>query len=206
MLTNLLASLNERDSSETVFNPYRDLNILNNLEAYFKYLLRNNADVLLVGEAPGYKGCRLTGIPFTSGAVIKEAHHNVFQDIGKFIKLRQVTSEITAKILWDCLNQNKPVPILWNAFPFHPHHPGKPESNRPPTISELEEGKQYLEIVYSLFKPERIGSIGKAGMKILSQLFPNRKIIHIRHPSYGGKADFLKEMRKILMSENSFNL
>ncbi len=27
-------------------------------------------EVLLIGEAPGYKGCKITGIPFTSGEVV----------------------------------------------------------------------------------------------------------------------------------------
>jgi len=72
MLNRLLNELSQRKSSESVFNQYQDKSILNNLKAYMKYLLQYKPDVLLIGEAPGYRGCRLTGIPFTSGDVITE--------------------------------------------------------------------------------------------------------------------------------------
>ncbi|WRQ72922.1 MAG: uracil-DNA glycosylase [Methanosarcinales archaeon Met12] len=197
MLNNLLTSLSKRDSSDIIFNQYQDEDIRNNLRLYFDYLLQNKHDVLLIGEAPGYNGCRLTGIPFTSGAVIKKSEHKIFKKIGSEIVLHQVVSENTATILWDFLGSNRLVPILWNAFPFHPNKSRIPKSNRRPNVLEIEEGKKYLRIVYDLFKPKKLCSLGQVGEKVLKELFPNEKIIYIRHPSRGGKKDFIEGMLKL---------
>lgn len=144
MLSGLLKELSQRKSLDSVFNQYQDIHILSNLKAYLTYLLRHNPSILLIGEAPGYKGCRLTGIPFTSGEVIKTSEHNIFKIIGSEIFLPQVISETTATILWEFLGITKSVPILWNAFPFHPHQRGTPESNRKPSNSEIKEEVKFI--------------------------------------------------------------
>lgn len=200
MLNELLHHLSKRKSSDIVFNQYQDKNILNNLKLYFEWLIQNRHNVLLIGEAPGYRGCRLTGIPFTSGAVIKSARHKIFKEIGTQIELHKVTPENTASMLWEILDASSPIPILWNAFPFHPFKSGVSESNRKPTPSEIEEGKRYLEIVYELFRPQKLCSLGRVGEAILNDLFPNEKIIYIRHPSHGGKKDFVRGVRRVLNS------
>jgi len=195
VLKELLQHLSKRKSSDIVFNQYQDKNILNNLKLYFEWLLQNRHNVLLIGEAPGYRGCRLTGIPFTSGAIIKSARHKIFKEIGVQIKLHKVVSENTAAILWEILDESKPIPVLWNAFPFHPFKSGLPESNRKPTSSEIKEGKRYLEIVYEIFKPVKLCSLGRVGEAILDDLFPHEKVIYIRHPSHGGKKEFVRGMQ-----------
>jgi len=200
MLDSLLNELFQRESSEFVFNQYKDITILNNLKQYFLYLLRYNPHILLIGEAPGYKGCKLTGIPFTSGNIIRNSEHKIFKEIGNGIVLHKIISENTATILWDFLYTNKIIPILWNAFPFHPHQNGILESNRKPNMTEIEEGKIFLKIVYDLFKPTKLCSLGRVGETILNELFPREKIIYIRHPSYGGEKDFIKGMQNLYNS------
>lgn len=197
MLNNLLKRLAQRESSESVFNQYQDKPILNNLKVYFTHLLHYNPRVLIVGEAPGYRGCRLTGIPFTSVDVIKNSEHYFFTQIRSKLVLRRVGSENTAKIFWDFLTGNELVPVLWNAFPFHPHQSGLPETNRKPNISEIEEGKRYLKTVHDLFKPKKICSLGRVGESILKELFPGEETVYIRHPSHGGKKDFIKGMQDV---------
>lgn len=197
MLNRLLSELSQRKSSESVFNQYQDKNILKNLKTYIAYLIQYNPNILLIGEAPGYRGCRLTGIPFTSGDVIRNSKHNIFKEIGSEIVLYQVISENTATILWDFLSMNKSVPILWNAFPFHPHQSGIPESNRKPDSSEIKEGATYLKLIYDLFKPKKLCSLGRVGESILKEVFPEKTITYIRHPSHGGKKDFIKGIQGI---------
>lgn len=196
MLNRLLTELSQRKSSEAVFNQYQNNCILNNLKAYITYLQQQNSDILLIGEAPGYRGCRLTGIPFTSGEVIQTSNHTIFKSISNEIVLPQIMSENTATILWDFLGDAKAVPILWNAFPFHPHQGGKPETNRKPNFSEIKEGEIYLRIIYDLFKPRKLCSLGRVGESILRELFPESMISYIRHPSHGGKKDFIQGMNK----------
>ena len=198
MLKELLRSLATRESSKTVYNQYRNRDILHNLEIYFEYLLDQPSGVLAIGEAPGYRGCRLTGIPFTSGAVINDRKHCMCKTIASQIILEEVVSETTAKILWELLNEDMPVPILWNAFPFHPHQENKPDSNRKPNLEEVDEGSYYLRMVHDIFKPSKICGIGRVGESILKNWFPNEQVIYIRHPSHGGKKDFIKDMRKVL--------
>lgn len=192
-LNKLLNSLSKRKSSHTVFNQYQDKNILNNLKLYLKYLLKNKPDILIIGEAPGYKGCGITGIPFSSGRFIKESKHKIFKEIRGQIKLKQVVSENTAKILWSFIG-NKPAPILWNAFPFHPHKKRNLNTNRKPTQSEIKEGEKYLLMIYELFKPKKICALGRVGEATLKKIFPNKEIVYIRHPSHGGKREFIKGM------------
>jgi len=196
-LDKFLNLLKERESSDTVCNQYKDKEILNNLKLYLQFLLENKHDVILIGEAPGYRGCKITGIPFSSGNIIKESKHKMFQELRNKIKIRQVIAENTAKIFWDFI-ENKNLPILWNAFPFHPHEKFKPNTNRKPTKSEIKEGEKYLLMIYELFKPKKICSLGKVGEAILKNIFPDKEIIYIRHPSYGGKAEFIKGMNNFV--------
>jgi len=198
ILDNFLISLSERESSNIVYNHYRDKDIRNNLRLYFEYLLLHWNDVLVVGETPGYRGCRLTGIPFASGEIIKKCQHEIFKEIRSKIKLNETSCENTATILWSYLRNHSSVSVFWNAFPFHPHKYGIPESNRKPTTSELEEGKQYLKAVYCLFQPKRLCSLGRIGEAVLRETFPNERIEYIRHPSYGGKKNCIEGLEKIL--------
>jgi len=193
----LLKELSKRESSATVFNPYRDPGQLNNLREYLNYLVLNPFPVMLVGESPGYKGCRLTGIPFTSGFVVRNSPHRMFEEIGKKIVLEKEVSEATGTIMWKYLGRDKPVPILWNSYPFHPFRRRKPESNRKPTSPEVQEGIVYVKMIYEIFKPQIICSIGRVGEGILKETFPEMEIHYIRHPSRGGKSEFMSGMDSV---------
>ncbi|HDI83854.1 MAG TPA: hypothetical protein ENF18_08715, partial [candidate division WOR-3 bacterium] len=74
-MEDLLRLLGDRKNSEGVFNPYVDDRILNNLRIFFEAIREKNSGILFVGEAPGYLGARITGIPFTSGEVISSLSH-----------------------------------------------------------------------------------------------------------------------------------
>ncbi len=193
----LLEKLSKLKSTDTVFNPYKDKDVLNNLREYFSYLIRNNPSILLIGESPGYDGCRWTGIPFTSGFVVRNSNHKMFREIGDRVVLKKVVKEKTGTIMWEFLGQDKPVPILWNSFPFHPHDIGNPESNRQPSTSEVLEGLEYLTMVYDVFNPKTLGSLGRVGERLLRKNFPNEEVVYIRHPSRGGKNEFIIGMKHL---------
>lgn len=193
----LLEKLSQRESTMTVFNPYKDKNVLNNLREFFSYLLRNNSTILLIGESPGYDGCRWTGIPFTSGFVVRNSNHKMFREIGDRIVLKKVVKEPTGTIMWEFLGQDRPVPILWNSFPFHPYYNGNPESNRKPSTSEVSEGLEYLTMVSEIFRPKTMGSLGRVGERLLRKTFPDEEVVYIRHPSRGGKSEFILGMSNL---------
>jgi hypothetical protein len=196
-IVELLEKLSNRESSDTVFNPYRDPKVLNNLLKYIIYLIGHQSSVMLVGESPGYDGCRWTGIPFTSGFVVRNSNHLMFRIIGKDIFLEKVVKEPTGTIMWEYLEKDKPVPILWNSFPFHPHDKGKTESNRKPTSLEVQEGVEYLKMIYDIFKPKTICCLGRVGEGTLRKNFPMSDIQYIRHPSRGGKNGFIMGMNSL---------
>jgi uracil-DNA glycosylase len=153
---------------------------------------------MLVGESPGYDGCRWTGIPFTSGDMVRNSKHKMFKEIGNRIVLKQVVKEKTGTIVWKYLENDKPVPVLWNSFPFHPHKEGNPESNRQPSSSEVQEGVEYMKMVFDIFKPKTVCSLGRVGEKTLVRTFSGIDIKYIRHPSHGGKNGFIEGMNIII--------
>jgi len=193
----LFEKLSKRESSDTVFNPYLDKTLLNNLREYFTYLIKHGSSVMLVGESPGYNGCRWTGIPFTSGYMVRNSNHIMFKEIGDRIVLNQVVKESTGTIMWEFLGKDIPVPILWNSFPFHPHKSGNPESNRKPSSTEVQEGVEYMKMVHDIFEPKIICSLGRVGEKTLKKIFSGIDIRYIRHPSRGGKNGFIDGMEEI---------
>jgi len=103
----------------------------------------------------------------------------MFEEIGKKIVLEKEVSEATGTIMWKYLGRDKPVPILWNSYPFHPFRRRKPESNRKPTSQEVQEGIVYVKMIYEIFKPQIICSIGRVGEGILKETFPGMDIRYI---------------------------
>ena len=82
---------------------------------------REHARFLLVGEAPGYRGARVSGVPFTSerqltGAGPAEATATIVRATLAELELEEDT-------------------LCWNAVPTHP---GTETANRRPTRAEIE--------------------------------------------------------------------
>ena len=191
--------LRKQKNTLTVSNPYLGDGVAENLLNYLKYMMAiKGKRILLVGEAPGHKGCKITGIPFTSGRVFERVNHPVLQALKDKLSLSKVEAEITATIVWNYLSRKGFSPLFWNSYPFHPYPEGNERKNRPPSPEEIEEGVKYLKAIYNLFKPNAIAGIGHLGVKCAKRAFPNIHITYIRHPSFGGKADFIEGMDKII--------
>jgi uracil-DNA glycosylase len=195
-----VASLAARPQRRDSFNPYRDAQMARNLESYLRTLWRypHYDGLLLVGEALGYKGGRNTGIPFSSGRLYSEAGHPFLRLLAPKLGLSWEDSEVTANIVWRELLGRQSVPLFWNAFPFHPHQRGKPASNRKPRASEVAEGTGFLRELVDIYKPRRIAGIGREGQRIAAKLFPQHAVHYVRHPSYGGKAEFSRGLERLL--------
>jgi uracil-DNA glycosylase len=124
---------------------------------------RREAPILLVAEAPGYRGTRISGIPLTSerqltGSGPAEATatvvHSVLAELG-------VSDDV----------------LLWNAVPTHP---GTATSNRPPTRRELEQSAPFVD---ALSGGRHVIAVGRVAHARLGGPY-------VRHPAHGGAAGF----------------
>src|SRR4051794_31919279 len=132
---------------------------------------RREAPFLLVGEAPGYRGARISGLPFTSerqltGAGPAEASatsvHRVLAEL-----------ELTERVL------------LWNVVPTHP---GTARSNRPPTRAEVATGRVFAD---ELAAGRRVVAVGRVAHAVFGGTY-------VRHPSHGGAGEFARSLRDLL--------
>jgi len=187
------------------FNPYNyklDSNEIRrkNLYCYFNEMQNIKPKILIVGEAPGYRGCRLTGVPFTSEFIIRNGVTglSLFGE-GKGYQLEssemKPTKENTATIFWEIAEKYKFLPLVWNAFPFHPYKCDDEKSNRAPNKEELCLGRKYINTIVEIFQVEKIVAVGNKAEKVL--LNCNITAEKIRHPSNGGKLLFEKGIKSI---------
>jgi uracil-DNA glycosylase len=158
------------------FNFYRDgagaATRCERLRAYLE--ARSGASLLLVGEAAGYRGARVSGIPFTSE--------------------RQLTgtgpAEATATIVRRVLAELgiEEATLCWNVVPTHPHVAGRPDTNRRPTRPEIEASRPFLD---QLAWGRRVIAVGRLAEQSLGSPA-------VRHPSRGGAAVFREAMVEML--------
>lgn len=144
------------------FNQYAAASHLR--ERLAEYLqARRRAGILLVGEAPGYRGARVSGIPFTSERQLTGSGP------------AEASATIVHRVLRE-LGLEEDV-LLWNVVPTHP---GSPTSNRRPTREEVEGGRPFLE---RLASGRRVIAVGRIAEAVTGAPY-------VRHPSHGGAAQF----------------
>ena len=192
-------------------NPYQGQDMAGlirrqNLSHYLGRMAGRRPRLLLVGEAPGYRGCGVTGVPFTSEALLMSGR-SPFDLFGANAGFRPAGSEsrwkreATATIMWRALEEIGVLPLLWNAFPFHPHGPDQPASNRPPKPGELELGRRILPDLLALFDIAQVIAVGNKAAAALSDWgIPAERV---RHPSRGGKLRFERELAQLVAADGA---
>lgn len=185
-----------------LFNPWRDvcpLDDLRNPDAGPEGRLRRLAlhiarDVrfILVGEAPGYQGCRYSGVAFASERQLMDG---VIPGIprlpGRLTTRDRSFAEPSATIVWKALYRLGIAEqvVNWNALQMHPHRPGTPLSNRTPTDTELALGKPALQILRERFPRAGFVAVGRKAAVLLGEagIAANATV---RHPANGGANEF----------------
>jgi len=190
-----------------VFNPWTQRDELNDgslngpsarLERLRSHLSTPVARIL-IGEAAGYQGCHVSGIAFTSERVIMTGAIPRVSCHGQRMSLRaRPWSEPSATTVWKTLRGLgiETDTILWNAYPWHPHKPGNPHSNRTPTASERVAGMSVLEALLSAFPRAELFAVGRHAEHALGEI--GRQAIPLRHPSMGGAVLFYQGLRRAL--------
>ena len=172
-----------------------------NLATYFGEMLHRAPKVLLVGEAPGFRGMRITGVPFTNRTMFQGAANpfGLFGP-GKGYALPPeavaVAAEPTATVMWEVLAELDVLPVLWSACPWHTHVPGQPLSNRTPTSAEAALGTPFWQDLTRLFPIETVVAVGNVAHQSVRR--SGLDVPKIRHPAHGGRARFKEGLQELL--------
>jgi hypothetical protein len=192
---------------ENVFNPYADRCEVHDLddapERRSQVLLstlnaaaRTEIDALWIGRDLGYRGGRRTGLALTDDV------HLAVHATRWNVKVERATSgsivaERTAAVIWSMLKPVTASVFLWNVFPFHPHESGDPFTNRSHSAKERDLGQSILAELILILRPKRLVCIGNDAANASSRLSGLTRIEQVRHPSYGGQTDFIRQIRNL---------
>jgi hypothetical protein len=192
---------------ENVFNPYADRCTVHDFEDapsrrskalldLLKMAASTEIDALWIGRDLGYRGGRRTGLALTD-----DVHLTIHAMRWKISIERATTgsmvAERTAAVIWGMLALVPAAVFLWNVFPLHPHEPGNPFSNRSHRPYERAVGEALLAELVGMLRPRRLVAIGNDASKVAFRLAPITKTVQVRHPSYGGQSDFVRQVRHL---------
>jgi hypothetical protein len=155
-----------------------------------------DARYILVGEAAGYQGCKVTGIAFTSERLVLEGRiPRIAPDMPRLTSRERPWSEPSATTVWGNLHSLgiAAVAVLWNAYPWHPHRRGEAHSNRTPTRNERIAGLAVLRAVLLAYPGARVFAVGRNAEASLAGLGVDA--VTLRHPSMGGAMEFARQLR-----------
>ncbi|MDO5752916.1 uracil-DNA glycosylase family protein [Arthrobacter sp.] len=206
-IESFLDQLAAADSGPNSFNPFDGSvpdNALRrvNLEKYLQKMAEHKPKVMLLGEAPGYRGMRITGIPFMDRRMLFGQGSNYFGLFGPDegyaapADLPSVMYEPTAAVMWRTLADLDFLPLLWSAYPFHPHKAGNPLSNRTPTAANSATGQLHWQALVELFSIQAIIAVGNIAHRSL--LLSGRSAPKVRHPAHGGNVKFKEGLEELL--------
>lgn len=192
---------------EDTFNPYSDRCVVHDhgdaprrrresLLAILEAAAGSEIDSLWIGRDLGYRGGRRTGLALTDDMHISAHAERWGVSIEKPTR-GQAVAERTAAVIWRILTQIDAPVFLWNVFPLHPHEPDRPFSNRAHNARERRAGEELLAQLILLLKPRRLVPIGNDAASTAHRLSGNTDVYQLRHPSYGGQNEFLKQTREL---------
>jgi uracil-DNA glycosylase len=189
------------------FNPWADFDPTTDADrtapaqrlARLRAHLDCNPQFILVGEAPGYQGCKVSGIPFTSERLMMAgAIPRIDLQSPRLSTRARPWSEPSATIVWGTLHALgiAASTILWNAYPWHPCKKGNLHSNRTPTPREREVGRPVLLALLKAFPTARLFALGRQAEHTLAAM--DIHALPLRHPAMGGATKFRAGLRRAL--------
>ncbi|WP_426625568.1 uracil-DNA glycosylase [Leifsonia sp. McL0607] len=154
-----------------------------------RYLAMPHASVLLLGEAPGWRGMTVTGVPFVSG---REAEAGVVPGL-ELPEHPQALWEASSRVVWATLRDWRgPIPLSWPVYPLHPFVAGDPRSNRTPRPAEVRDG---VPVALELIRALGIETVVAVGRKAQGAIAASGLVAPaIRHPAQGGAVLFAQQL------------
>jgi len=157
-------------------------------------------EFILAGEAPGYQGCRYSGIAFTSERLLGEGAIPRIAALPDRLSTRRLPfSEPSATIVWKTLYRLGIAErtILWNAMQLHPHRADELWSNRTPAPDEIRLGEPALRMLVETFPHAKIVAVGKKAEGLLGEM--GLKVAGaVRHPANGGATEFANGLQALI--------
>jgi hypothetical protein len=192
---------------ENTFNPYTDrcpihdgrraaLSRTELLLAILRIATTLEVDAVWIGRDLGYRGGRRTGLALTDDVHLERHAARWGLPASRPTKGTPV-AERTAAVIWNMLDSIPDHVFLWNVFPLHPHEPGSPFTNRAHNVRERAAGEAILEALLELLRPRRIICVGNNAVAAAKRIATKGLVIAVRHPSYGGQPEFLRQLRSL---------
>jgi hypothetical protein len=164
-----------------------------NLSLVLEAAITVGVDSLWIARDLGYRGGRRTGLALTDELHLG-AHASLFNSAPLARSTRgPAMAERTAKVIWQALGAVQRPIFLWNVFPLHPFERGDPMSNRCHTRAERHACRHLLMWLLETLQPKTVLAIGRDAQAALADLDVAAR--QVRHPSYGGQAEFLEGVR-----------
>ena len=183
-------------------NPYQRSIAAKNLAAFLACHDPGERRLLLVGEAPGYRGAAISGVALASVGILTERWDDPWSLFGPESEFEApepcpFSAEATATMVWTILAEllsQGPAPLTWNAVPFHPVG-STPHSNGSVRRRDVAIGRPWLERLLQLFPKANPVAVGVRASEALTELGIRHE--RVRHPSRGGKREFTRGLREI---------
>jgi hypothetical protein len=168
-----------------------------NLIRYLDLTWQSHPTVMLLSEAPGYRGTTITGVPFMSIRQLSARPGFVTGDAdGDGFELPVAAGpewEASSTTMWAALaGWRAHLPLLWGIYPNHPHLPGNLTSNRPPRPAEVRAGTPIAFHLAELFGISEIVAVGRKAQGALT--LAGIEAPAIRHPAQGGARQFTEQL------------
>jgi uracil-DNA glycosylase len=142
----------------------------------------------------------ITGVPFTNTVLLRRGipHFDLFGTTHGYEipDAAGIAAEPTATVMWQVLESLDFLPVLWSAFPLHPHQPGDPRSNRTPTVIETAAWSWSCQALAEVFGIRSVVAVGNIAQASLAR--SGWKVPRVRHPSHGGREQFRAGLRTLL--------
>lgn len=198
----LLDAVPVADDAEALYDSQDPAGALRrrNLLRYLDLLADQRPGMILVGEAPGWRGATNTGVSFMSVRELTAKPGLMTQDPqGDGFEVPPAPTalwEASSRVVWAALaGWPGALPISWPIFPHHPHVVGDRLTNRTPRPTEVRSGAPVVLELIAAFGGPQVVAVGRKAQGALAE--NGIEALAVRHPAQGGAALFTAQVKAL---------